>query len=237
MEEKSSSLKRTARIAGFLYLIVAITGGFSMMYVPALIVSGDAAATVKNIMTSESVFRLGVASALTCQVTFVFLVLELFELLKGVNRKLALMMVALVIAAVPIACLNVLNQFAVLVLLGGADYLTQFTADQLNSTVMFFLDLNTHGIFIAEIFWGLWLLPFGWLVIRSRFIPRIFGMLLLLGGCGYVVNFLVHIIFPGYEQTVSAITSLPLAISEISMVFWLMIKGVKNSQPETSVVI
>lgn len=234
--EKSNSLKKTARIAGFLYLIVAITGGFSMMYVPGLIVSGDAAATVKNILANESLFRLGLVSALVCQVTFVFLVLELFALLKGVNRKLALMMTALVIASVPIACLNVLNQFAVLLLLSGADYLSRFTADQVNSAVMFFLDLNVHGIFIAEIFWGLWLLPFGWLVIRSGFIPRILGVLLLLGGCGYVINFHVHALFPAFQQTVSAITALPLAISELSIVFWLLIKGVKESPRTTSAV-
>lgn len=228
MEEKLSSPKNTARIAGFLYLIIAIAGAFSMMYVPTIIVADGAGATVKNILTNEFLFRTGIVSGFVCQLTFVFLVLQLYKLLKGVDKKYALLMVALVVVAVPIACLNILNQFAVLLLLSGADYLKVFEPDQLNSLVMFFLDLYNHGIFIAEIFWGLWLFPFGLLVIKSGFIPRILGVLLILGCFGYLIDFLVHALFPAYADLVSTIAAIPLAVSELSIVFWLLIKGVRD---------
>lgn len=229
MEEELSSRKKTARIAGFMYLIMAVTGAFSMMYVPSnLIVRGDVLVTVQNIVANKSLFRLGIVSGLVCQVAFIFVVLELYKLLQGVNKKQASLMVMLVVVAVPIACLNMLNQFGVLLLLSGADYLVVFTPDQLNALVMLFLDLSNHGVVIAELFWGLWLLPFGLLVIKSGFIPKILGVFLVIGCFCYLIEFHMNVLFPAHAKAVSVIIAIPMAISELAIVFWLLIKGVKE---------
>src|SRR5687767_2644879 len=119
-------MNTTARTAGLLYLVVAVTGGFSMLYVPSLMVPGDAAATASNLVAHESVFRLGIVSGLVCQVVFVFLALALYQLFSGVNQKHAAVMVALVVAAVPVAFLNMVNQLASLRILTGADYAAAF---------------------------------------------------------------------------------------------------------------
>jgi Domain of unknown function (DUF4386) len=228
MEEKLNSPKKTARMAGWIYLLMAITGGFSMMYVPsALFVRGDTSQTITNIMSNEVLFRLGIASALICQVAFVFLVLELHTLLKRFGKKLSVLMVALVIASVPIACLNTLNHFAVLALLNG-DYVSALTTEQVNAWAMLFLDFSGYGIVIAELFWGLWLLPFGLLVIRSVFIPKILGVFLIIGCFCYLMEFFMHTLLPDYAKNVSVIIAVPMAISELAIVFWLLIKGVRE---------
>ncbi len=224
--------KTTARIAGWLYLMLAITGAFSMMYVPSqLIVSADTRVTIENIVANEFLFRMGIVSGLACQVLFIFLVLELYKLFKEVNKKQALLMVTLVVASVPVTCFNMINQFAVLLLLGDANYLSAFTPDQLNALVMLFLDFSNKGILIAELFWGLWLFPFGWLVIKSGFIPKILGVLLIIGCFCYLLEFHMNALFPNYANALSQIIAIPMAISELSIVLWLLIKGVKEPQP------
>ena len=151
-EKEISPIKGTARVAGLLYLLVAVFGAFSLVYVPSvLIVPGDAATTTNNILASESLFRLGIVSALITQTVQILLVLALYKLLKPVNRNHALLMVIFILLGVPIAMLNELNHFVVLLLLSGAEYLTVFTADQLQALVPLFLDLHEHGIMIAYI--------------------------------------------------------------------------------------
>ena len=171
-KEKGKSVNRTARVAGFLYLLVFPLAIFSLNVRDTLIVPEDAAATASNIMASEGLFRGGIAAWLVSQTIFIFLLLALYKLLKPVNRNVALHMVVLLLVGVPIALINELNQFAALLLLSGADYLTAVEAGQLHAQVMFHLNLHEYGINIAQIFWGLWLLPFGYLVLRSGFLPQ-----------------------------------------------------------------
>jgi len=226
-----NSLKKTARIAGFWYLLMAITAPISLLYVPSqLIEPGDATATANNIMASESLFRIGIVSYLLCQLAFIFLVLALYRLLKGVNQQHASLMVALVLAAVPIAFLNTLSPLAALLLLSGADFLTVFEPNQLHALVMVFLTLQEYGTMIVQIFWGLWLLPFGLLVFKSGFFPRILGVLLIIACFGYLVHSLTFLLFPHYEAIVSSYVAVPEAIGELSMVLWLLIKGGKDPQ-------
>jgi uncharacterized protein DUF4386 len=178
-----------ARFAGFLYLLANIPAPFALLYLPSLlIVHGDAAATARNIMASESLFRLGIAATFFNQIVILFVVLALFQLLKVVNKSMALLMVMFVLAAVPIGLLNELTHFAVLILLGSADTLKAFTAPQLQALAMLFLSLHRDGINIAQIFWGLWLFPMGYLVFKSGFIPRIIGILLMIGCFGVTVQ-------------------------------------------------
>ena len=229
-----NSNKKNARIAGLLYLIMAITGAAGIMYVPSkTIVTGDVTATANNIMNYDLLYRLGIASNLICQTIFIFLVLALNRLFKGINEKYAKLMVSLVIAAVPIAFLIEIIKIATLHLLSGADYLKVFEQDQLNTLVMVFLNLHEQGIIIVGIFWGLWLFPFGYLVIKSGFIPKIFGILLIIGCFAYLADSLTGLLIPQHKDIVSTILMLPLAAAEIPIILWLLIIGARELQPAT----
>ncbi len=217
-----------ARVAGFLYLISMPFAIFSIMYVPSiLIVPGDAATTANNIMASESLFRSGIVSSLIGQMIFILLVLVLYKLLKPVNKSHALLMVILWLVGVPIAMLNELNQFAPLLLLSGADYLTALDSDQLYAHMMFFLDLHDDGIFIAQIFWGLWLFPLGYLVFKSGFLPKILGILLIIACFGYVIDSFTIFLFPNFKGI-----ALFTFWGELLFPLWLLIKGVNVEQWE-----
>jgi Domain of unknown function (DUF4386) len=218
-----------ARIAGFVYLGLGLFAPFALIYVPAtLIVSGDAAATANNILASESLFRLGIVAALLKEIVYLFVVLALYQLLKPVNKNMAVLMVIFVLVAIPIAMLNELNQLAVLQLLSGADYLKVFTADQLHALAMLFLNLNSRGHLIAQIFWGLWLFPMGYLVFKSGFLPRILGVLLIIGCFGYLIQSFAVILLPSYKLNIIFITSW----GELLLPLWLVIKGVNVEQWE-----
>ncbi|UCH63685.1 MAG: DUF4386 domain-containing protein [Fidelibacterota bacterium] len=224
-----NSPKKTARIAGLLYLMMFPLGMFVMAYVhPKLIVPGDAATTANNIMASEGLFRLSIVSALIIQLINIFVVLVLYKLLKPVNKNLALLMVIFILIGVPIQMLNQLNHSAALLLLSGADYLTAFTADQLQALVPLFLDLHEHGINIAGIFWGLWLFPMGYLVFKSGYLPRILGLLLIIGGFGYLIEFVALFLFPNFDATIAWFTFW----GEVLFPLWLLIRGVNVEQWE-----
>ena len=221
-----------ARVAAFLLLVLAPLSVFGMIYVPSiLIVPGDAATTVKHIMASESLFRLGIASTLFSQLVGIFWVLVLYQLLKPVNKNMAVLMVIFNLLIVPIAMLNELNQFAVLLLSSSADYLKVFTPGQLHALVSLFLNLHAYGIKIAGIFWGLWLFPYGFLVFKSGFLPKFIGVLLMIGCFGYLIQSFAGFLAPNlvvYTGLLSAITS----SGELLLPLWLLIKGVNVEQWE-----
>jgi hypothetical protein len=168
-----SSTQQQARAAGFLYLLLALIAPIGLLYVPGkLIVSRNATATADNIRASEWILRIGIASELIHQIIGVFLVLALYRLFKAVNETHAKQMVILgALVSVPIVFVNVLNEIAALILVRGADFLSVFEKPQLDALAYLFLRLHGQGITVASIFWGLWLFPFGMLVIRSGFIP------------------------------------------------------------------
>ncbi len=218
---------KTARVAGFLYLINVPFALFGVKWASSLIVPGDVAITASNIMASESLFRLSIVSALIVQILHILLVLVLYKLLKAVNKTHALFMVIFMLVAVPIAMLNELNQFAALLLLSGADYLTVFTADQLQALMPLFLGLHKYGINIAGIFWGLWLFPMGYLVYKSGYIPRILGILLMIGCFGYLIDSFAIFLYPSFKEI-----ALFTFWGEVLFPLWLLIKGVNVEQWE-----
>jgi hypothetical protein len=221
-----------ARVAAFLVLILSPLAVFGMVYVPSiLIVPGDAATTAKNIMASESLFRLGIASTLLSQIVGIFWVLVLYQLLKPVNKNMAVLMVIFNLLIVPIAMLNELNQFAVLLLSSGADYLRVFTPGQLHALVSLFLNLHEDGIKIAGIFWGLWLFPYGFLVFKSGFLPRILGVLLMIGCFGYLIQSFAGFLSPNLE-VYTALLAVLTSSGELLVPVWLLIKGVNVEQWE-----
>lgn len=218
-----TSIKTTARVAGALYLILLPLGIFGMFATSNLVVPGDAARTAGNIMASESLFRLSIVSALLVQVLNIFVVLALYRLLAPAGKGLASAMVVLILVAVPIAMLNELNNLAILLLLNnGAVYLGSFTPAQVQALVPLFLDLHKLGVSIASIFWGLWLFPMGYLVIKSGFLPRILGVLLIIGCLGYLVESFSALLLPGLQINVALFTFW----GEVLLPLWLLIKGV-----------
>lgn len=221
--QQTVSTQKTARTAGVLYLILALCGGFAEFFVrKGLIVAGDAAATVSNILASQPLFRFGIVAELTGQVAFVLLVLALYRLLKPVNRNHSVVMVAFVVVAATITTLNMLNQFAALYVLSGADYLSVFDAGQLQALSMMFLDLHHAGYIIAQVFFGLWLLPLGYLIYRSGFIPKLIGVLLIIACFGYLADVAIFFMAPGSNFELSMFTF----VGELALMLWLLVRGV-----------
>ena len=176
-------------MAGFLYLIFIVTLIYADLSVQKLIVQGDAAATANKIAAQEWLFRLGFISELVSTVFFLLTAWALYVLLRPVNKNLAFLFVLLNLGGVAIQCLNVINLIATLLLSSGADYLTVFRADQQKAMAMLFLNLHKNGFIVAQIFYGAWLFPLGYLVFRSGFLPRILGVLLIMDGFGVLIWF------------------------------------------------
>ena len=223
-----NSPKKTARVAAFVFLLIFFLGMSTELFVrPDLIVPGDAAATVKNIAASEVLFRLSLVSDLARQILLMLLPLVLYKLLKSVNKTGAALMVIFALVGVSISMLNELNHFAVLLLSSDADYLTAFKADQLNALAMFFLELRKYGTYIPQLL-SFWVLLLGYLVFRSGFMPRILGILLMLGGLCYTVTAVLYFLFPSFDATIFGLFAF---IAEALFYLWLLIKGVKDQKP------
>ncbi len=225
-----NSTKNTARLSGVLWFLSALTGGFGLIYVRSnVLVSGDAAATAGNIVASEFLFRAAIVSNLFSQVFLFFLGLTLFHLFKEVNKRVATVLLASALMTVAIAVVNSFNNFGALLVLSQADYLKAFTPEQLNALAMTFIRLaNSSGQGLLEIFWGPYYFSFGLLIIRSRFLPKIFGILLMIASVGFAINILDKFLIPQFYP--AAFTQLAMTLSALSIlptIFWLLIKGAK----------
>ena len=226
-----TTLSRNARIAGLLYLTLVIAP-LRLIYIPTkLIVSGNPAATASNIAAHQTLFRLGILTDLFTGVMCIFVALALYRLFKGVDQGLAAMMVILgALMVTPIYFLNTLNDAATLLLVRGANFLSVFDKTQREAMAMLFLRLHHHGVVVNEIFWGLWLLPFGLLVYKSRFLPRFLGVWLVLNCFAYLAQSVTGIMWPQYEDAVGNY-SFPLLLGEPAIMLWLIIMGAKERQP------
>jgi Domain of unknown function (DUF4386) len=213
---------RVARMAGLLYLVGSVAGVFGILYGPSLVVPGDAAATTRNILASESLFRLSIVSALLDQIIFIFVVLALYQLLKVVNRSMASLMVIFMLLSIPIAMLDELNNVAVLFLLSGAGSLNAFTAEQLHALVPVFLYLHALGLDIGFLVGALWFFPMGYLVFKSGFLPRILAILLIMNGLAYVIDSFSALLLPGLSVSAVMFTGWV----EVVFALWLLIRGV-----------
>jgi Domain of unknown function (DUF4386) len=229
-----TSTTNPGRIAGTLYLLTSIVGFFAMGYVPSkLIVHGNATATADNILTFETLFRLGIAGQLIGMAGFIFVALALYDLLKRVNQRHAWLMVLLILVSIPITFLNEVNSIAALILVRGADFLSIFEKPQREALAMLFLKLHGQGLVVAEIFWGLWLFPLAALVYRSRFLPRFLGVWLALAGSAWVILSLTSILFPQYQDKVNTYSQ-PAFFGEIAFMLWLVIMGAKPPALDTA---
>jgi hypothetical protein len=223
-----NSTKKTARVAGLLYLLAGIPAPFVLLYIPGkLIVPGNATATAYNILAYESLFRIGIAGELINAAFFLFVPLALYRLLKGVHKGLASVMVTLFAVSVPISFMNALNSIAALILARGADFLSVFDQPQRESLAMLFLRLHSQGFLGAQIFWGLWLFPFGLLVYKSGFLPRILGVLLMINCFAYLADSFTALLWPAHMHVVTQITFAP-KFGEAAIMLWLLIMGAKD---------
>lgn len=224
--------KKTARLAGVLYLIVVITGIISLGYIPKqLIFWRDETKTFNNILQNENLFRLGIFSSVICYLAFIFMPLVLRELFKSVNQFVANAMVISALVSIPVSFINLQNKYLILDIIHKEQYLKNYSESQFHALVMFHLNQYEYGIFISTFFWGLWLLPFGYLVYKSGFIPKIFGILLMLGCFGYVTNFFGNTLFANYKDCgFSTIIGKIPSVAEIGICLWLLIIGVKKSR-------
>jgi hypothetical protein len=223
------SRKRQARIAGALYLLMGFTGVFSLLYIPGkFIVPSDAAATAHKIASNELLFRFGLAIDLLGQIAFVGLVLLLYQLLKDVNRRQALAMLTLFAVSAPLSFVNTVMLSAPLMLVHPADVTAAGNPALLEPFVAGAMRLHSYGIHAVTLLWGLWLLPFGMLVYKSRFLPRLLGIFLVIGCFGNLIVALTGLLFPAQLGTVDSWMILPNGLGEVSAMFWLLIKGAKN---------
>src|SRR5215471_6619615 len=195
--------KKQARIAGLLYLLASIPAPFALIYVPnKLIVLGDATATANNIRASETLLRFGIGCDLISSIIFIFVVLALYRLFKPVSEGYAVAMATLLLISMPISFFSVINELGALIVVNGGNPLTGFDQHQLDTLAYLFFRLRNQGILVAQIFWGLWLFPFGILVIRSGFIPRFLGYSLFLAGLAYPARSLTFLLLPSYADVV-----------------------------------
>lgn len=223
-----NSTKKTARVAGLVYLLAGMPSPFVLIYIPrTLIVPGNATATAHNILSSESLFRTGIAGELIIAAFFLFVPLALYRLLKGVNKGQASLMVTLFAISVPISFGNALNSIAALMLVRGADFLSVFDQSQREALAMLFLRLHSQGFVAAQIFWGLWLFPFGLLVYKSGFLPRVLGILLMINCFAYLADSFTSLLWPAYLHAVSQVTLAP-KFGELAIMLWLLIIGAKD---------
>ena len=188
----------------------------------------DAAATAKNIIANEFLFRTSTICDILSNITFIFLALVLYRLLKQVNERQANTMVVLVLVQIPVVfIMEALNISSLMIFKG--EILKSFELNQRQDVAMSFLKINSSMTLTLEVFWGLWLIPFGQLVYKSSFIPRILGILLILGGIAYLIESFTGLLLPKDVSTVNQFTFVFYSLAEISTMLWLLIKGVKSS--------
>lgn len=228
-----NAIKRQARYAGLLYLLLGIMGFIVFVFIPSqFIVSGDATATADRIAANVLLWRIGIALELIALVIFIFLAVALYQLFKRVNESQALLMMILALVSVPIAFLSSSFEIMALSTYSSPSFLSALDKAQLDSLGYMFLRMHSEGRNVESIFWGLWLFPFGLLVIRSGFIPRFLGVLLLIAGFGYIIGFFGPLLLPLYKSIIGQVTMI-FILGELPIIFWLAIWGARAQQKTT----
>ncbi len=218
---------RIARFAGLLYLIMIIGGIISLAYIPSqLIVLNNASKTLENIINSEFLFRIGMVIGIITFLIHILLPIILHKLLHRVDKFHANLMVIFSLISVTIFFVNILNKFSVLTLINKTEYLEKLSKTELQNQVMFYIDSYNNGLEISQIFWGLWLFPFGYLVYKSGFLPKFLGILLMAGCFGYLATFFGGFLYSNFNNTIiSEIVGYPAPLGEFGICLWLLILG------------
>jgi hypothetical protein len=231
-----TSPKRLARIAGALYLLVGIFGGFALGFVyPKVYVVGDAATTTGNVLANSGLVRIGVLADLFQATVWVFVAMTLYLLLQHVHKGVAGAMVVLTAIGASITCLNTVFEFEALRIATGAVTMTAFGAGGSSALVLLLVDAQHLGVFVAQIFFGLWLAPMGYLAYRSGWFPKALGIALVVGCVCYLVEVLAVFLVPDVAQAIHGFVTIPSGIAEIWMVGYLLVIGVRTVQTVTAV--
>jgi len=226
-----ASPKRLARIAGGLYLLVAIFSGFAFGYVLAKVyVPGDAATTAGNVVANSGLVRMGVVADLFQATAWVFLAMTLYILLKHVHQSAARAIVLLVTVGAAIVCLNDVFQVESVRVATDGSYVAALGAAGSSALVLLLLEIHHYGFLIAQIFFGLWLMPLGYLAYKSAMFPKALGVVLIVGGACYLVGLLAVFLAPDFAlgEKINVFVTIPSAIAEISMLLYLLVVGVKT---------
>jgi hypothetical protein len=230
VKDEMRPVQRIAKMAGFLYLVIAVLAGFVHFYIPGLlVVPGDAATTANNIIASEGLFRIGMATELVLLLSEVALSILLYVLLKPVNQTLSLIAAASRLVMTTIHGFNLISHAIVLVVLSGTAYLTVFEPNQLQALVLLLLDAYSSGFTLGIVFLALHALPLGYLIYRSGYFPKALGVLFMLAAVGYTIDGFSYVLLDNYKVG-PVYLALPIAISEIAFPLWLLIKGVNAEQ-------
>jgi len=227
--EKINPDKKTARLAGLLFLMMVVFGLFSEIFFrQKLIVSNDMALTASNILSNVFLYRVGITSDILMALSYLLTALALYKLLYSVNKNLAAVMVVFATAGSILLMFNTLNEFAPLYILSGNDYVSTFNSSQKQSLAMLFYNLYVHGYMIGQIFFALWVLPLGVLIYKSGFIPKVFGILFVIETIFGFMSVIVHFLIP--NGTIETLMLLPGTIAEFTFLFWLFIRGINESK-------
>ena len=222
------SKKKMGRVAGLLFLILVITGVFAEFFVrQKLYVMDDHAATTQNIIENQWLFRLGFVSDLIMSTMFFVYGFVLYLIFKSINKNVSLFLLLCAVISVAMFCQNSLNQFAVLELLINPSYAEGFKPEQLQVLSMFFQNMHIKGYYVNQIFFGLYLLPLGYMIIKSGIVPKIIGVFLVLGFLGDMIDFVRYFLFPNVQSVVLDNITIPADIGEISLCLWLLIRSVR----------
>jgi uncharacterized protein DUF4386 len=228
-ENPMSSPKRLARIAGVLYLLNGVASGFAFAYVIGKVyVAGNAAATADKVLANAGLVRFGMVADLVQATEWIFLAIALYLLLRHVHEGAARTMVVLVSVGAAIVCLNDVFQFESVRIASDGSYAAALGAAGSSALVMLLMDMHHYGFLVAQIFFGLWLVPLGYLAYKSAMFPRLLGVALIVGGACYLVGMLAVFLLPDFGEKINVYVTIPSAIAEISMLLYLLVIGVKT---------
>ena len=220
------SPNKVARMIGILYFLVILMGVASEIMVRNFIfVPGDITTTVDHITAYESIFRLGFVISLTRFAVFILLILALYKLLRPVNKDWSLVMVVFALVSISVGMVSLLFQYAAPLLLSSNGYSSLFTTDQWHAQVLFFINMQMLGDKASQIL-AVWLLPLGYLIYKSGFLPKILGVLMVIAGLGYMIDFLIFFLLPNLNWQVAGFAFL----GELPFPLWLLTKGISAEQ-------
>lgn len=216
-----------ARLAGILYLVVGIAGGFAQLGVrSSLLVTGDAAGTAGRIRASEDIVRLGFVADIVNVTAFILLAFVLYRLLSPVSQRAAAAFVVLNAIAAAVMGVSLIGHAGALLLATDATYAAALGTVQADALSHLFLELHGHGYLVAEVFFGLWLVPLGYAVYRSGYFPRVIGPALAFGGFCYLATFTLTVASPGFQPADWApLVAMPAGIAEVAFLLWLLVRG------------
>lgn len=227
--EKMNPNKKTARIAGILFLMMVVFGiAAEILFRQKIFSSSDITVTANNILSNNFLYRAGILSDMLMSLSYLFTALVLYKLFSSVDKNMAATMVVFATAGSVLLLFNVLIEIAPLYILSSNDYLNGFEISQKQSLAMLFYNLYQHGYMIGQIFFALWVLPLGILIYKSGFIPKVIGVLFILETIFGLMSVIVHFLMP--NATVENIMMIPMMIAEFSFMFYLLIRGINESK-------